>query len=104
MTTYAKKLEISRWAENTLTNQLQKLVSDGTEVSSNKSHMSESTYIRIENDGLDIWETFRISDHDAKDTTTITIRMTEGNEMRSKKEIKLEIINDLKRIAPELLK
>lgn len=98
MTTWTQKRNIKKWVEETLYGIVEKNLPEGYELGFDASRVSESTYLTITDaSGLNGF-TIRISDHfkgyGASDE--ITILMTDGDKIKTKTEIKKEVIAEIK--------
>lgn len=97
--TYSQKKNIKIWVEETLYNIIEKMLPEGYELGFSGSRVSESSYLTITDPtGLDGF-TIRISAHfkDYGASDEITVLMTDGEKMRTKTEIKKEVIQEFKK-------
>jgi hypothetical protein len=99
MTTWTQKHNIKKWVEEKLYDAVEKLLPEGFELGFDASRISESSYLTITHpNGLDGF-TIRISAHfkgyGASDE--ITVLMADGESMRTKTDIKKEVIAEVKK-------
>ena len=99
MTTWTQKNNIKKWVEEKLYDAVEKLLPKGFDLGFGASRVSESSYLTITHpNGLDGF-TIRISAHFKPDRSSdeITVLMTEGESMRTKTDIKKEVIKEVKK-------
>jgi hypothetical protein len=98
MTTWTQKNNIKKWVEEKLYDVVEKLLPEGFELGFDASRISESSYLTITHpNGLDGF-TIRISAHFKPCYGgEINVLMTDGESMRTKTDIKKEVIAEVKK-------
>jgi hypothetical protein len=101
-----KKYKIRRWVEDVVVPRLEKLVIDGTVISFTKSRVSESSYININNDLLDVYYEIRVSDHKNRNVMgqDYTVYMSEDDVMKTKRVLYKEILEYIQYLSPQIFK
>lgn len=97
--TYNQKKNIKIWVEEKLYGIIEKMLPAGYEIGFDASRVSESSYLTITDaTGLNGF-TIRISAHfkGYGSSDEITVLMTDGEKMRTKTEIKKEVIQEFKK-------
>jgi hypothetical protein len=98
MTTWTQKHNIKTWVEEKLYDAVEKILPEGFEIGFSGSRVSESAYLSI-GDGTDTIVTIRISDHfkGYRTNDEITILMSDGEKMRTKTDIKKEVMQEVRK-------
>lgn len=102
----AKKYKLRTWLEDTVVPRLENIVVDGTVVSFSKSRVSESSYINISNDLLDVSYEIRVSDHRNRYVMgqDYTVYMSDNGEVKTKRVLYREILDYIEQVSPEIIK
>lgn len=101
-----KKYKIKDWVEDVVVPRLEKLVIDGTVISYSKSKVSESSYISITNDLLDVFYEVRVSDHKNRNVMgrDYTVYMSDNDVMKTKRVLYKEILEYIQYLSPQIFK